>query len=99
VAILQWSNGNSSIENGPVARGYRFWKRVHRYSTQNMKSVTAGGRGSPPLHRIFWTMMVQKLGIQKGAGGHGGPPLRGGTVNNSQISECPMAIQMSKIAL
>jgi hypothetical protein len=63
-----------------------------------MKSITAGGRGSPPLRGNFWNMTAQRSDIQKGAGGHGGPPLRGGFVTESQFSSCPMAIQKSKTA-
>ncbi len=48
--IRQLSVGESIIENAPVARGYRFGNREHGHLTQNMKSITAGGRGSPPLH-------------------------------------------------
>jgi hypothetical protein len=33
------------------------------------------------------------------AGGHGGPPLRGGFVNIGQFGQCPMAIQTSKTSI
>ena len=60
-AIVRW---RFKCRNGGVARACRFTNRVHDHPTQNVKSVIAGGRGSPPLHRIFWTITVQTSKIQ-----------------------------------
>jgi hypothetical protein len=43
-------------------------------------------------------MTAQRSDIQKGAGGHSGPPLSGGFVNKGQIGDCPMASEKSKPA-
>ena len=47
------SDGDTNIEPGPVARGYRFGSHEHGHLAQNMSSVTTGGRGSPHLHGFF----------------------------------------------
>ena len=55
-AIVRW---RFKSQNGPVARGYQVGKRVHGLLTKNTSSVSSGGRGSPPLHRIFGTFRIQ----------------------------------------
>ena len=57
--IQRLSVGDSNIENGPVARRYRFWKQVHEQRAKNTSSVSAGGHCNPPLHRICGTYRIQ----------------------------------------
>ena len=83
---IQISKTPLSRQVNTVARSYLFWKRVHEQRTQNTSSVSAGGRGSPPLHRIFWNMQIPKSQIQVAAGRHGSPPLRGGFAHQTGAS-------------
>ena len=75
--------------------GNAYTKSAHKTSNPSPRE----GVAALPYAEIFRTMAAQRLKIHKGAGGRGGPPLRGGFVNKGQIGDCPMAIQILKTAL